>query len=69
MIVELLQPWQGLPVGHRLVDVPDGQAELWIARGVCREVATRDSERADSRADNAQRSEKAAGNRKQRHKP
>jgi hypothetical protein len=34
MDITLTQPWNGLPVGFRLVGVQAGQAELMVKRGL-----------------------------------
>lgn len=67
-MIELVKMWQGYPIGFRSDAFGRGVEELLIQRGIARAIDTGDSDRADSRADHPERSQKATGNRKQRHK-
>jgi hypothetical protein len=66
-MIELVQMWQGFPIGHRSEAFGKGVEELLIQRGIARAIDTGNSDRADSRADHPKRSEKATRDRKQRH--
>jgi hypothetical protein len=63
----LLKDWNGLPVGFRLVGVQAGQAEIMIQRGFASAIDSGSSDKANSRAGDAQRGEKTTRNRNKRH--
>lgn len=66
-MVELIKEWKGFPVGYRSEAFGAGVEDILIQRGIARAIDTGDCDRADSRADNPKRSEKAARNRVKRH--
>jgi hypothetical protein len=68
-MIELVQMWQGYPVGYRSDAFGRGVEELLIQRGIARAIDTGSCDRADSRADHPERSQKATRNILKRHKP
>lgn len=53
MNLQLVSEWKRLPIGHILVDYPDGAAELLIRRGIARVYADINADSRGSDGSNA----------------
>lgn len=74
MHLELIQPWRNYKLGRKLIDVPDGVANVLIKRKIAKvydgnqDKPTDASDSTERGAGNVDTSEKTSGNSKQRHR-